>query len=178
MITPLRMSVEADPSHRSHRFLCTGGRLGWLLATIHGVHAVCGTVPVLWRCHGTCCVAVLFTAGSRTFRYKPSALLVAQQTVAPAAQLYRFPAPTVIRKATSVPTTTLPTQCHRSSAVLNQRGCPRTFPPAICQLQTAAATAFPHLALFTVVLAVKNWTPTFFLQYDVTLASTLRKTSS
>lgn len=46
MMTPLLMSVEMDPSLRSHRFLCTGGRVGRLLASIHGVHAVCGIVPV------------------------------------------------------------------------------------------------------------------------------------
>ena len=152
------MSVEMEPSFRSHRFLCTGGRVGRLLASIHGVHAVCGIVPVLWRCHGTCCVAVLSTAGSRAFRYKPGALLAAQQTVSPAAQLYRLPAPPAIREVTSVPTTTLPPQCRRSCPVLNQRGRPRPIPPAICQFQTAATTAFPQLALFTVVWAVTNCT--------------------
>lgn len=178
MMTPLLMSVDMDPSFRSHRFLCTGGRVGRLLASIHGVHAVCGTVPGLWRCHGTCCVAVLSTAGSRAFRYQPSALLATQQTVSPAAQLYRLSAPPAIREVTSVPTTTLPPQCHRSSPVLNQRGRPRTFPPAICQFQTAATTAFPHLALFTVVCAVTNWTPAFFVKCDATLVSVLRKTAS
>lgn len=177
-MTPLMMSVETGPSFRSHRFLCTGGRVGRLLASIHGVHAVCGIVPVLWRCHGTCCVAVLSTAGSRAFRYKPGALLATQQTVAPAAQLYRLPAPSAIREVTPVPTTTLPPQYRRSCPVLNQRGRPRTFPPAICKFQTAATTASPHLALFTVVWAVTNWTPTFFLKCDVTLVSVLQKTAS
>lgn len=46
VMTPLLMSVKTDRSFRSQRFLCTGGRVGWLLATIHGVHAVCGAVPV------------------------------------------------------------------------------------------------------------------------------------
>jgi len=177
-MTPLPMSVEMDPSFRSHRFLCTGGRVGRLLASIHGVHAVCGTVPILWRCHGTCCVAVLSTAGSRAFRYKPGALLAAQQTVAPAAQLYRLPAPPAVREVTSVPTTTLPPQCRRSCPVLNQRGRSRTFPPTIRQFQTATTTAFQHLALFTVVCAVTNWTTALFLKCDDTLVSVLRKTAS
>ena len=46
MMTPLVMCIEIEPSFRSHRFLCTGGRVGGLLASIHGVHAVCGIVPV------------------------------------------------------------------------------------------------------------------------------------
>jgi hypothetical protein len=170
--------AETDPSFRSHRFLCTGGRVGWLLAAIHGVHVVCGAVPVIWRCHGSCCVAVLSTAGSRAFRYQPGTLLAAEQTVAPAAQLYRLTAPPAFREVTSVPTTTLPPQYRRSCPVLNQRGCSRTLPPAICQFQTAATTAFPQLALFTIVWAVTNWTPAFFLKCDVTLASTLRETAS
>ena len=178
MMTPLPMSVEMDPSIRSHRFLCTGGCVGRLLASIHGVHAVCGTVPILWCCHGTCCVAVLSTAGSRAFRYKPGALLAAQQTVAAAAQLYRLPAPPAIRKVTSVQTTTLPPQFRRSCPVLNQRGRPWTFPPAIRQFQTASTTAFPHLALFTVVCAVTYWTPALFLKCDDTLVSVLPKTAS
>ena len=182
MIKPLLVSVETDCStweRQSNRpLLCTGGRVGGVLATIHGVRPVCGTVPVLWRWNGTCCVAVLFTVGSRALRYQPGTLLAAQQTVAPAAQLYRLPAPPAIRQVTSLPTTTLPPQRHRSWPVINQWGCPRTFPPAIYKLQTTSASAVAHLTLFTVVWTVTNWTPAFFWKCNVTVASTLRKTAS
>jgi hypothetical protein len=131
--------------------VCTGGRFGGVLATVRGVRPVRGVVSPLWRGDGERRAAVLSAAGPRTLCHQPCALLAPQQTVAPVARLYRLTAPPAFRKATPIPSPRSPPQCRRSCPFVNKRGCPRTFPPAIRQLEETATPTVPHLTLPSVV---------------------------
>jgi hypothetical protein len=132
--------------------VCTGGCFGGVLAPVCGMRPVRGAVSSLWRGDGKRRAAILPAAGPRTLCHQPGTVLAPQQTVPTVARLYRLPAPPAFWKATTVPSARSPPQCRRSCPFVNQRGCPRTVPSAIRELEETTTPAVPHFTLPTVVI--------------------------